>query len=69
MGTVRVAEMSASCCYVVAMMKTYAYSVAMLGSKLVRPLDQQDISYLETLGPLVAPSLRSGCHRPGPSGL
>ena len=38
-------------------------------SKLVRRLDQWDLRDLETLGPLVAPSLRSGRYSPGPSGF
>ena len=41
----------------------------MLESKLVRHLDLRDLPCLETLRPLVAPSLRSGCHSPGPSGF
>ena len=32
-------------------------------------LNQQDLRYLETLRPLVAPSLRSGRYSPGPSGF
>ena len=37
--------------------------------KLIRHLDQRDLRDLETRGPLVAPSLRSGRHSPGPSGF
>jgi hypothetical protein len=42
--------------------------VARLCSKSVRHLDQRDLQALDALGPLVAPSLRSGRHSPGPLG-
>ena len=35
----------------------------------VRHFDLQALLGIETLRPLVAPSLRSGCHSPGPSGF
>ena len=41
----------------------------MLYSKLVRYLVQWDLRSLETFRPEVAPSLRSGPYRLGPSGL
>ena len=40
-----------------------------LESKQVRHLDLRDLPCLETLRPLVAPSLRSGCYSLGPSGF
>ena len=40
-----------------------------LCSKIVRNLDQRELPSVETLGPLVAPSLRSGRYSPGPSGF
>jgi hypothetical protein len=39
-----------------------------LCSKSVRHLDQWDLPALDSLGPLVAPSLHSGRHSPGPLG-
>ena len=41
----------------------------MVWSKSVRRLDQWDLRDLETLRPLVAPSLRSGRYSLGPSGF
>ena len=38
-----------------------------LQSKLVRYFDQQVVQPIETLRPIVAPSLRSGCYSPGPT--
>ncbi len=45
----------------------YLRFVAMFLNQLGK-LDQRDLSYLDTLRPLVAPSLRSGCYSLGPSG-
>ena len=38
-------------------------------SKQLRYCIQWDLQYLETLGPLVVPSLRSGHYSPGPLGF
>ena len=45
------------------------YMKTCLCSKMVRYLDQWDLRYLETLRPLVVPSLSLGHHSPGPSGF